>query len=37
VKACWSSKGQIKFIMHSNPSEVKRVVSLLDHLDDILK
>jgi len=37
VKACWSSKGQIKFVLHSNPSEVKRVGSLLDPLDDILK
>jgi hypothetical protein len=37
VKACWSSKGQIKFVMHSNPNEVKKVNSLLDQLDDILK
>jgi hypothetical protein len=37
TKACWSVKGQIKFTLVRNPSEVKRVVSLLDPLDDILK
>jgi hypothetical protein len=37
VKACWSTKGQIKFILHSNLNEVKRVSSLLDPLDTILK
>jgi FtsZ-binding cell division protein ZapB len=37
VKACWSTKGQIKFVLHSNPAEVKKVVSILDPLDMILK
>jgi uncharacterized protein YoxC len=37
VKACWSVKGQIKFILSSKPEEVKRVNSLLDPLDIILK
>jgi len=37
VKACWSVKGQIKFILNSKPQEVKRVESLLDSLDSILK
>ena len=36
VKACWSSKGQIRFILHKNLNEVKKVVSLLDPLDLIL-
>jgi hypothetical protein len=37
VKSCWSIKGQIKFVLHRSPNEVKKVNSLLDHLDDILK
>jgi hypothetical protein len=37
VKSCWSIKGQIKFILISKPNEVKRVVSLMDPLDKILK
>ena len=37
VKACWSVKGQIKFVLLRSPNEVKRVVSLLDPLEDILK
>jgi len=37
VKACWSVKGQIRFILNSKPEEVKRVESLLDNLDTILK
>jgi hypothetical protein len=36
TKACWSVKGQIKFTLVRNPSEVKRVLSLFDPLDDIL-
>ena len=37
VKACWSTKGQIKFVLHSKVDEVKKVVSVLDPLDMILK
>ncbi len=37
VKACWSVKGQIKFTLVSSPNEVRRVISLLDPLEDILK
>jgi hypothetical protein len=37
VKACWSTKGQIKFVLHSNLNEVRKVVSVLDPLDMILK
>jgi len=37
VKACWSVKGQLKFVLHSNPSDIRKVVSLLDPLDTILK
>jgi hypothetical protein len=37
VKACWSSKGQIRFVLHSNAEEVKKIVSVLDPLDMILK
>jgi archaellum component FlaC len=37
VKSCWTTKGQIKFILHKNEKEVKRVSSLLDTLDTILK
>jgi hypothetical protein len=37
VKACWSIKGQIKFTLVNSPNEVRRVISLLDPLDDILK
>jgi hypothetical protein len=37
VKSCWSVKGQIKFVLHRNLNEVKRVNSLLDPHDDILK
>jgi hypothetical protein len=37
VKACWSTKGQIKYVLHSNINEVKKVVSVLDPLDMILK
>jgi len=37
VKACWSVKGQIKFILNSKPDEVRRVESLLDSLESILK
>jgi FtsZ-binding cell division protein ZapB len=36
VKSCWTVKGQIKFVLHKNTKEVKRVVSLLDPLDIIL-
>ncbi len=36
VKSCWTVKGQIKFVLHKNAKEVKRVVSLLDPLDVIL-
>ena len=37
VKSCWSIKGQIKFILHSNVKEIKKVSSLLEPLDTILK
>jgi len=37
VKACWSVKGQIRFILNSKPEDVKKVDSLLDSLDEILK
>jgi FtsZ-binding cell division protein ZapB len=37
VKACWSVKGHIKFTLVKSPNEVRRVVSLLDPLEDILK
>jgi len=37
VKACWSTKGQIKFILLKNEKEIKKVSSLLDPLDTILK
>jgi hypothetical protein len=37
VKSCWSTKGQIKFILHSNMKEIKKVSSLLEPLDSILK
>jgi len=37
VKACWSIKGQIRFVLHKNEKEVRRVQSLLTPLDDILK
>ena len=37
VQACWSTKGQIKFTLVSSPNEVKKVQSLLDPLDKILK
>jgi len=37
VKACWSVRGQLKFTLVRNPTEVKRVVSLLDPLEDMLK
>jgi len=37
VKSCWSIKGQIKYILISKPNEVKRVSSLMDPLDKILK
>ena len=37
VKSCWSVKGQIKFVLHSNTKDVRKVVSLLDPLDTILK
>jgi archaellum component FlaC len=37
VKSCWSVKGQIKFTLVSKPDEVRKVESLLDHLDTILK
>jgi hypothetical protein len=37
VKSCWTIKGQIKFILHSNVKEIKKVSSLLDSLDTILK
>jgi uncharacterized protein YoxC len=37
VKSCWSTKGQIKFILHSNVKEIKKVSSLLEPLDTILK
>jgi FtsZ-binding cell division protein ZapB len=37
VKACWSVKGQLKFVLHSSPNEVRKVISLLDSLDTILE
>jgi hypothetical protein len=37
VKSCWTIKGQIKFTLKKNENEVKKVVSLLDPLDSILK
>jgi hypothetical protein len=37
VKACWSTKGQIKFVLHQSPSEIRKVVSILDTLEDIIK
>jgi hypothetical protein len=37
VKACWSVKGQIKFTLLSKPDEVRKVDSLLDSIDMILK
>jgi hypothetical protein len=37
VKACWSVKGQIRFILSSKPEEVKKVNSVLDSLESILK
>jgi hypothetical protein len=37
VKACWTVKGQIKFTLHSKPEEVRKVESLLDSLDSIIK
>jgi hypothetical protein len=37
VKSCWTVKGQIRFILHSKVSEIKRVGSLLDPLDTILQ
>jgi archaellum component FlaC len=37
VKACWSVKGQLKFVLHKSPNDIKKVVSLLDPLDTILK
>ncbi len=37
VKSCWTTKGQIKFILHSNVNEIKKVSSLLDSLGTILK
>jgi hypothetical protein len=37
VKSCWSAKGQIKFVLHSSPAEIRKVVSILDSLEDIIK
>jgi FtsZ-binding cell division protein ZapB len=37
VKACWTIKGQIRFVLHKNEKDVRRVQSLLTPLDDILK
>jgi hypothetical protein len=37
VKACWTTKGQIKFILNKNVNEIRRVNSLLEPLDSILK
>jgi len=37
VKACWSVKGQLKFVLHKSPNEIRKVVSLLEPLDSILK
>ena len=37
VQACWSTKGQIKFTLVSSPNEVRKVQSILDPLDKILK
>jgi len=37
VKACWTVKGQIRFTLNRDVNEVKRVTSLLDSLDSILK
>jgi hypothetical protein len=37
VKSCWSTKGQLKFILLKNEKEIKKVSSLLDPLDTILK
>jgi hypothetical protein len=36
VKACWSVKGQLRFVLHRSPNDVKKVVSLMDTLDTIL-
>lgn len=37
VKSCWTVKGQIRFTLVKNEKEVKKVVSLLEPLDSILK
>jgi len=37
VKACWTVKGQIRFTLLRDVNEVKKVSSLLDPLDKILK
>jgi hypothetical protein len=37
VKSCWTVKGQIRFTLHSSVNEIKKVVSILDPLDKILK
>lgn len=37
VKACWSVKGQLRFVLHSAPKDVKKVMSLLDSIETILK
>jgi hypothetical protein len=37
LKACWTIKGQIRFVLHKNEKDVRRVQSLLTPLDDILK
>jgi hypothetical protein len=37
VKACWSIKGQLKFVQHKSPNEIRKVVSIFDPLDTILK
>jgi len=37
VKSCWSIKGQIKFTLESKPNDIRKVNSIFDSLDDILK
>jgi hypothetical protein len=37
VKAAWSVKGQIRFILYKSPKEIRKVVSLLDPIETILQ
>lgn len=37
VKACWTIRGQIRFTLVKNPKDIRKVVSILDPLDLILK